>query len=289
MFQLNPFYILLKRILGAVNELAQINGEDDGEALTYVWYLFVMLASIGVGVWAARLFMHSIPAGDHGMGGMVFVLLDIFIFFLGFAVSVTLMAKAAIAMQKNGRPVVGVAVIVFLFVGLYLPMHRESLAESREKDEAQHARQMAAAAPKQTENLPFVVPVSVPEMLEITRDGDAYSVKNRSGGELSVSLALVLFHDKLLDRCWARVELGECEPGSTTCPNQASSGVPGVPDANAPGLDTHPVLLAGEARLFATSHCDPRFAEGMLEYYVWNNAEQRFLFRSETTLIPDYH
>jgi hypothetical protein len=222
---------------------------------------------------------------------MAFVLIDIFVFFIGFAVGVTLMTKSAIAMKSKGRPIVAVVVSLFLFVALYLPMHKNSLAESQKQEEIRLAVQMAATenVHKESEKLPFVVPTAVPDMLEIKRSGDSYRIQNRSSDELSVSFALVLFHDKLLDRCWARVELGECAADSATCANQASSSVPGVTDPGATSIDTHPALAAGEAKVFAISHCDPRFAEGMLEYYVWNNAEQRFLFRSETTLIPDYH
>lgn len=287
----NPVSIILGRFLGMAHEIAQINQEEDSDALTQVWYVFVMIASCGIGFWAARWYMHSMPAGDFGMGGMVFVLIDIIIFFVGFGVGATFMTKLALAMKNRGRPIMAVVVSIFLFFALYWPMHKDSLAESQKQEESRRAVQMAATenVNKEAEKLPFVVPVAVPEMLEITREGDAYRIQNRSGGELSVSFALVLFHDKLLDRCWARVELGECTADSTICALPASSSVPSVPDAGATTIDTHPVLAAGEAKVFAISHCDPRFADGMLEYYVWNNAEQRFLFRSETTLIPDYH
>jgi hypothetical protein len=289
--EFNPVSLILRKFLNSAHELAQANKEDDGDVLTKVWYVFVMIAGVGFGVWAARWYLHSIPHGDYSMGGMIFLLIDMFVFALGYGVGVTLMAWTAKAMSSKGRPIVALAATGFLFVALYLPMHEASRAEDQKRDESRRASQLAAVevVQEQTAQLPFVVPTSVPEMLEIKREGDAYRVRNRSGDELAVSFALALFHGKLLDRCWAGVKAQNCEPGSVSCTQQTPSGIPGVPDAGANSIDIHPVLAAGEARIFVISHCEPRFADGMLDYYVWSSAEKRFRFRSESALIPDYH
>ncbi|MDO8990439.1 MAG: hypothetical protein Q7U91_12495 [Sideroxyarcus sp.] len=287
----NVVSILIGRFLGLADELAQINDEEDEGAQTRFWYVFVMVASSCVGFWAARWYLHSIPPGDYSMGGMIFILISIFVFFLGFSVSATLMTRVATAIKGNGRLIVALASITFLFVVLYLPMRKEAQAESRKLDEDRQAMQLAAVGEvsRQVAKLPFVAPASVPEMLDISRDGDAYRVRNNGANELFVSVALVMFHDRLVDRCWAGVAAEECMKGSADCASQTSVAIPGVPEAGAGSVNIHPMLPAGEARLFTTGHCDLRFAEGMLEYYVWNDAEKRFLFRSESALIPDYH
>jgi hypothetical protein len=265
------------KILDYAKEVAERNHEDRHNPVVVGWYSFVYLAAYGLGALAARIFWLTLPPQDIIIG--VFFFLPVFV--LGAMLGGSLLYLAGRRLTDQSRIILGSVVTAVLLIGLGGQILLWGFELWDQNQPTNKINMVQAAQP--LEALPLVYAEVIPPMLAYERTADTLRVTNLSDAGLTVQLTLALPQGVLMQRCHARLETLVC-PGEA-CPPLSGENA----SATASVSSLAPLLGAGQTGLYKTDHCDEGFAEAKPEFRVFSVDEDRFLFKSETTLIPDIH
>jgi hypothetical protein len=247
-------------------------------AAAAVWHVLAWLMSLAFGVWAVRVMWHSIPKGELGWGGLLYLLLAIPVFALGMAVSLAVMLP--LIGRIGAGPTLSLA-LALLAHGLIGPMREESRQEATE----QRARDLAAfehnleqnrIAMEKTDHAP---PGEVPDILEVSKGGWTIDVTNLESRPLRVSVAQVTPYGRQWHRCWLYAEVPECAGGRISCENFV-----GQPSGRT--TDTRPVLRSGQT-LGYRLECPKGFEHAKFEFRVSEPQSGKPLFQSDSAFVPD--
>jgi hypothetical protein len=275
------------RLLRVAREAAQGAAEDPGDGAVVRWYVFIVLIALIYGVWAVRFFWHSLPRGEYGFGGLIFMIMAIPVFMIGMAAASGILLFVGRFVGRRGRLVAAGLAALVLMVGFLMPMHRDSLAEERKaraSDVAWFEANLAEGRALMA-TVDHAPPGVVPDILEVTRGGLSIDVRNLSKARLTVNVLLVIPRDRQWERCSLGVEARNCTAEAGACSYQL--GKDGSEQITNPVVyNPNPVLEPGQLKSFRDI-CGARFDRAPMEFRITDKNRSRLVFQSDSAFVPD--
>lgn len=280
----------LPKLLGWAREAAAeggYHGADGDDRPGDLWYLIVWVVSLGYGVWAVRYMWQSIPKGELGWGGLIYLMLAIPVFAMGMGAAGGVMIFLIRHLGSRGRLAGLLGGIALLILGLGIPMAQQASQAGRdrlgkERADFESRLAMSLASMDQIDHAP---PGVVPDILAVAQDAHSVDVRNVGGDTLLVSVLRVLPRGRQWDRCWLGVQVRNCTPEAESCSYQlAKDGSRQV----SPGYvkNHRPVLKPGMINFFR-NECEPRFKDAPLEFRLTDQATGEKVFMSDSAFVPD--
>lgn len=267
---------------------AEEAGDDPNSPLAIGWQVFILAGAAGIGLMAGRAYLLSIPKGDHGFGGILYLLIAGVIVLVAFGAAAWGLGVAGRDQAPKERLLIGLGVTALVVAGLVWPMmqaNRQQAAE-RAAQGVRDEQQKRADAQLRMAQTPHAPVGEVPPQLEVQREGQAVVIGNRSGARLEMQVQLVLPREGgAYERCALGVEAINCGPEAGSCTySLAKDGTKVVPQTKV--RNTVPQLAPGEKKTF-THACEPRFASAALEYRLYDIDAKKSAFQSASAFAPN--